>query len=63
MSADQAPRVTHFADTPEGRESLRRWLLERFGPEVQFRATWRGVELRAAPAKGETCGNEWSNRV
>jgi hypothetical protein len=46
----EAPRVTHFADTSEGREALRQWLLERFGPRVEFRPTWRGVELRAADA-------------
>lgn len=48
-AAEGAPgRVLTFDDTPEGREALRRHLLERFGPRIEWRAKGRGVELRAA---------------
>jgi hypothetical protein len=38
--------VHTFEDSPPGREALRRVLLDRFGPVVEYRPYGFGVELR-----------------
>lgn len=47
--ADPLPQTTiSFPDTHAGREAFRRYLIERFGPQIEYRPTVRGIEIRTA---------------
>lgn len=48
--SEPAPQTTvSFPDTPAGRADLARYLRERFGPKIEYRPTFQGVEIRVAP--------------